>query len=91
MVLLRDYEGTSLDSLQQMVGSGLGLAILPDCYIRSEAGGTLGVRLLDVEGWSATRSIAAAWRGGAAYAPTYQAIALRVQGEARRVLGTEQR
>jgi LysR family hydrogen peroxide-inducible transcriptional activator len=49
------------------------------------------VRLLDVEGWSATRSIAAAWRGGAAYAPTYQAIALRVQGEARRVLGTEQR
>jgi len=87
MQLLRDYEGTSLDSIKQMVGSGLGLAILPECYIRSEAGGTLGVRVVDVDGWSATRSIAAAWRLGAAYAETFAAIAGRVQDEARRILG----
>jgi LysR family transcriptional regulator, hydrogen peroxide-inducible genes activator len=86
MQLLRDYEGTSLDSIQQMVGSGLGLAILPRCYIRSEAGGTAGVALVEVEGWTATRSIAAAWRSGAAYGETYAAIAARVQDEARRVL-----
>lgn len=85
MQLLRDYEGTSLDSVQQMVGSGLGLAILPECYIRSEAGGTVGVRLLDVEGWNASRSIAAAWRSGAAFADTFDFIARRVQAEAQRI------
>jgi len=87
MQLLRDYEGTSLDSIQQMVGSGLGLAVLPRAYIRSEAGGTVGVALVEVEGWNATRSIAAAWREGAAYAETFGMIARRVQDEARRVLG----
>lgn len=86
MQVLRDYEGTSLDSLQQMVGSGLGLAILPDCYIRSEAGGTAGVRVVRVEGWNATRSIAAAWRSGAAYGETFRQIALRIQEEARELL-----
>jgi LysR family hydrogen peroxide-inducible transcriptional activator len=90
MVLLRDYEGTSLDSLQQMVGSGLGLAILPECYIRSDSGGTVGVSLVEVEGWSPTRSIAAAWRSGAAYTDTYTAIARRVQEQARRLLGQQQ-
>lgn len=66
MILLRDYEGTSLDSIRQMVGSGLGLAILPEFYIRAEVGGA-GVNVLDVVGWKTTRSIAAAWRAGAAY------------------------
>jgi LysR family hydrogen peroxide-inducible transcriptional activator len=87
MQLMRDYEGTSLDSIQQMVGSGLGLAILPECYIRSEAGGTAGVRLLEIEGWTVSRSIAAAWRAGAAYADTFDMIARRVQAEAQRVVG----
>lgn len=87
MQLLRDYEGTSLDSIQQMVGSGLGFGILPDCYIRSEAGGTAGVRLLEVEGWNVSRSIAAAWRLGAAYADTFDMIARRIQAEARVIIG----
>lgn len=39
MGLLRDYEGTSLDSVHQMASSGLGLAILPELYIRSDVGG----------------------------------------------------
>ena len=86
MLLLRDYEGTSLDSIRQMVGSGLGLAILPEFYVRSEVGGSAGVRILEVKGWSATRSIAAAWRAGAAYAETYLAIARRVQDEAALLL-----
>lgn len=84
MVLLRDYEGTSLDSIRQMAGSGLGLAILPEFYIRSEVGGSAGIRLLEVEGWKETRSIAAAWRANAAYASAYQGIARRIQDEARR-------
>jgi LysR family transcriptional regulator, hydrogen peroxide-inducible genes activator len=82
MTLLRDYEGTSLDSLRQMAGSGLGLAILPEFYIRSEVGGRAGVRVLEVAGWKASRSIAAAWRTSAAYGELYLAIARRIQEEA---------
>ena len=87
MLLLRDYEGTSLDSIRQMVGSGLGLAILPEFYIRSEVGGSAGVRVLNVEGWSVTRSIAAAWREGAAYSEVFLDIARRIQSEATRLSG----
>jgi LysR family hydrogen peroxide-inducible transcriptional activator len=87
MLLLRDYEGTSLDSIRQMVGSGLGLAILPEYYVRSEVGGGAGVRILEIAGWSETRSIAAAWRSGAAYAGAYASIASRVQQEAERIGG----
>lgn len=82
MTLLRDYEGTSLDSIRQMAASGLGLAILPELYIRSEVGGRAGVRVLDVAGWKASRSIAAAWRSGAAYGDLYLMIARRIQKEA---------
>lgn len=85
MILLRDYEGTSLDSLRQMAGSGLGLAILPELYIRSEVGGGAGVKVLDVAGWKESRSIAAAWRSGAAYEDLYLMIARRIQKEASAV------
>jgi len=87
MAMLQDYEGTSLDSIRQMVGSGLGLAILPEFYIGSEVGGNAGVKLLSVAGWNETRSIAAAWRAGAAYADAYHEIAERIQGAARRLAG----
>jgi LysR family hydrogen peroxide-inducible transcriptional activator len=85
MTMLRDYEGTSLDSIRQMAGSGVGLAILPELYVRSEVGGSAGVRLLDCADWRASRSIAAAWRAGAAYAPLYGEIARRIQAEAARL------
>ena len=49
MNLLRDYEGTSLDSVRQMVASGLGLAILPELYVRSELARGGDVALLNVE------------------------------------------
>jgi LysR family transcriptional regulator, hydrogen peroxide-inducible genes activator len=84
--LLRDYEGTSLDSLRQMVGSGLGLAILPELYLRSEVGGEDMVRRLIVADWSATRSIAAVWREGMAYADSYREIANAIATEARGIL-----
>ena len=82
MTLLRDYEGTSLDSLRQMAGSGLGLAILPEFYLRSEVGGGAGVRVLQIAGWKATRSIAAAWRSGAAFGDQYLMVARRIQKDA---------
>ncbi len=35
--LSHDYEGTSLDTLRQMVGMGMGLTFLPSLYVRAEA------------------------------------------------------
>jgi LysR family hydrogen peroxide-inducible transcriptional activator len=88
MVLMRDYEGTSLDSIHQMAASGVGLAILPELYLRSEVGGRAGVKVLEPREWNFTRSIAAAWRSGAAYGDAYRVIAYRVDAEARALLGT---
>lgn len=86
MTLLRDYEGTSLDSVHQMVASGLGLAVLPEFYIRSAVGGLSGVVVIEPGGWTFTRSIAAAWRIGAAYESEYRVIADRIQSEARTLI-----
>ena len=86
MDLLRDYEGTSLDSIHQMASSGLGLAILPELYIRSDVGGRAGIKELRPKGWDYTRSIAAAWRTGAAYSDTYRMIAERIRVEALEML-----
>lgn len=87
MELLRDYEGTSLDSIHQMAVSGIGLAVLPELYIRSDVLGREGSVVLDVEGWNFTRTIAAAWRMGAAYSDAYRLIAERIGTEAQRLIG----
>ena len=88
MELLRDYEGTSLDSIYQMAASGIGLAVLPELYIRSDVAGRTGVVILEPKGWRFTRSIAAAWRSGAAYGDAYAMIASRIEGEASALIGS---
>ncbi|NVD43516.1 hydrogen peroxide-inducible genes activator [Qipengyuania atrilutea] len=81
--ILSDYEGTSLDALQQMVGSGVGLAILPELYIKSGAGGLDMVAIADPAGWQEFRSIGAAWRSTAAFSDLYAEIAEVIAAEAR--------
>ncbi|GAB5352387.1 LysR substrate-binding domain-containing protein [Qipengyuania sp. 483] len=81
--ILSDYEGTSLDALQQMVGSGVGLAILPELYIRSGAGGLDMVTVTNPPGWDVFRSIGAVWRPAAAFADLYAEIAEVITAEAR--------
>ena len=81
--VLADYEGTSLDAVQQMVGSGVGLAILPELYIRSDAGGLDVVRIAEPEGWQEYRSVGVAWRSSAAFAELYTEIGETIAEEAR--------
>jgi LysR family hydrogen peroxide-inducible transcriptional activator len=85
-VLLEDYDGTSLDALRQMCGSGIGFALLPELYLRSEVGGEGMVKRLKLADWTASRSIAAVWREGVAFADRYKTIADIVAAEARRIL-----
>lgn len=83
---LGDYEGTSLEGLQQMAGTGVGLALLPELYIRSHAGGLDVVKIAEPTGWSEYRSVGAAWRSSAAFASLYLEVAGIIAEEARRTL-----
>jgi len=79
MQLLRDYEGTSLDSLYQMAASGLGLAILPELYLKSSGGAVGGVHVLNVRGYEMSRQIALLWRKEAPYHGTCVQVAKRIR------------
>ena len=84
--VLRDYEGTCLDSLHQMVCSGLGLALLPALYLRSEVGGGGVVCRLHPKGFTAHRTIAALWRAGSANTADFQLIARHIATFAQSLL-----
>ena len=84
--VLGDYEGTSLDSICQMAASGLGLALLPELYLLSDASANNSVRRIEVEDWSASRSIAAVWRRGSPLEAMFAEIAERIAHEARATL-----
>lgn len=88
MEVLRDYEGTGLDSVHQMAVSSLGLAVLPELYVQSEVRDSPGAKVLEPINWNQFRSIAAAWRSGAGYADTYRAIADRIATAARELITT---
>lgn len=84
--VMREYEGTSLDTLRQMAGSNIGLALLPELYLRSEVGGEDMVRRLQIEDWQASRTIAAIWRHGSAYAQSYGLISRAIAEKAHATL-----
>ena len=58
----RDYEGTSLDTLRQMVVMGMGITFLPSLYVASEIGESDTLRFTDVKGVNMNRDHALAWR-----------------------------
>lgn len=60
--ILRDYEGTSLDSIRQMVHMEMGIAFLPALYIRSEIVDRDELRVKSVAGEQINRVHALAWR-----------------------------
>ncbi len=60
--VLRDYEGTSLDTLRQMVVMGMGIAFLPALYIRSEIHRPQELRIARIHGEEVQRTHALAWR-----------------------------
>lgn len=72
--LLRDFEGTSLDTLRQMIGTGLGLSFLPALYIRSEITPRNDVAVLDLGFELPRREIALAWRPRSPQKHLYQQI-----------------
>lgn len=59
---LRDYEGTSLDTLRLMVGMGVGITFLPALYIKSEIGDRGEIEVFDLKAPKLYRQIGLTWR-----------------------------
>lgn len=73
--VLRDYEGTSLDALRQMVGMGMGVTFLPALYVHSEVPKASEIVVKPLKGRTITRSIGIVWRKSAGRVSAYQQIA----------------
>lgn len=82
-VLRRDYEGTSLDALRQMVGMGLGVTFLPALYVLSEVRDGAEVRVLAPARRPLFRSIGLAWRERSGRSEAFTAIAETIRDVAR--------
>jgi len=82
--LLRDYEGTSLDTLRLMVGMGVGIAFLPALYVRSEIGNRGEIKVLDLKNPSLYRQMGLAWRKRSVHAELFREFAelIRTTAEA---------
>lgn len=73
--ILRDYEGTSLDTVRQMIGTGIGLAFLPGLYVRSEIEPRSDVAVLELDEAPTDRDVVLAWRPSAPQRHLYKELA----------------
>jgi LysR family hydrogen peroxide-inducible transcriptional activator len=87
-IIARDYEGTSLDAIRQMVGMGMGVALLPRLYAWSEIDSrSSNVTVRPFRRSSVTRSIGLVWRR-AANAGMFERLSDVIRNAARANLQT---
>jgi LysR family transcriptional regulator, hydrogen peroxide-inducible genes activator len=75
-----DFEGTSLDTLRQMVAMGLGISFLPALYVRSEVARENLVVTRPMSGEQPAREIGMVWRRASARDAEFQDLAQIVAG-----------
>lgn len=73
--LSHDYEGTSLDTLRQMVAMGMGLSLLPALYVKSEVAREELVVARPFSHRAPTRTIGMVWRRGTVRGTEYLRLA----------------
>ena len=76
---LRDYEGTSLDTLRQMVVMGMGVAFLPALYAKSEIRNEEELRVADVDGINVVRNHALVWRNTSPASSFYRQLSEEIK------------
>ncbi|MEM6302349.1 MAG: hydrogen peroxide-inducible genes activator [Pseudomonadota bacterium] len=77
--LNRDYEGTSLDTLRQMVVMGMGVAFLPALYIRSEIHRPEELDVIHIQGAAIYREHALVYRQNSPVRRLYSSIATLIR------------
>lgn len=75
-----DYQGTTLDTLRQMVAIGMGISLLPALYVRSEVLREQLVTARPMTQRAPVRDICLIWRQDSARGATYAAIADSLRG-----------
>jgi len=70
-----EFEGTSLDTLREMVVMGLGITFLPGLYARREIVGDPNLKLLTIRGRAVHRTVGLVWRKTSAQQASYLKLA----------------
>jgi LysR family hydrogen peroxide-inducible transcriptional activator len=83
--LQRDYEGTSLDTLRQMVVMGMGVAFLPAHYGKSEIRDRDELRIADIQGVKVFRNHVLVWRPASPARNLFRGLAKQI----REIVATE--
>ncbi len=73
--LAADYEGTSLDTLRQMVATGMGVSLMPALYVRSEVAREEMVVARPFRGTPPSRTIGMVWRRATAREAEFRLLA----------------
>ncbi len=76
--LSRDYEGTSLDTLRQMVAMGMGLSLMPALYVKSEVAHQDIVVARKFKGTPPSRTIGMIWRKTTAREAEFRELAAMI-------------
>lgn len=70
-----DYEGTSLDTLREMVATGLGITFLPGLYVHSVVSRDPTLKAMELQGRALYREIGMLWRKSSARQERFEALA----------------
>jgi LysR family hydrogen peroxide-inducible transcriptional activator len=84
--LLVDYEGTSLDSLRQMVGLGMGISLFPALYVQSEIFTDEAVVVREIGIRDASRWISLVWRKSSPRKQSFLRLAALLRTHAKDLL-----
>jgi LysR family transcriptional regulator, hydrogen peroxide-inducible genes activator len=82
--MLHDFEGTSLDTLQQMVATGAGFAFLPGLFAHGSSENLAGIALLRLKGKPLHRTLGLAWRASSRDAAMFRTFGELVRASVRR-------
>jgi LysR family hydrogen peroxide-inducible transcriptional activator len=86
--ILRDYEGTSLDTLREMVGMGMGAAFLPALFAKSQGlAKDKTIRQIEIEGEPLCRTVVMAWRRSSARPKRYVDLSEFIKQSVARTVG----
>jgi LysR family hydrogen peroxide-inducible transcriptional activator len=70
-----DYEGTSLDTLHEMVAMGLGITFLPALYVRTVIARETSIKTLEIKDRAVYRTVGLIWRRSSARQASYKSLA----------------
>lgn len=79
-----DYEGTSLDTLREMVAMNLGVTFLPGLYVQAVVARDDSVRTVGLDGRKNYRTVGLIWRKTSARHDTYKELAELFRSQIRR-------